>query len=205
MKNISFLTVLLSLFYSSSAFTAMLRYEFEGLITSTPTVLNDYFSTGDTLAGYFNVDTAGLQQSSRTIYEASNLSVTIANSYYLTGSSGSFIVNANQFFDGYSLSFSNSSGENVTGDPINGVTPGYFDIQLDWFSGNSPITSQSLLDIFPTNSSVTDRSNINFPSDSERLSYELTSLRTVPLPASIWFLGSGLLLMVGFSRKDSSH
>jgi len=208
MKKLFCACLLITPFLSASAFAAIITYQFNGVVTAVAPALDGGFDIDEILVGRFNVDTTGSQQSSRTIYQASNLSIEIGGDYVVTGASGSMIITndsnlGGSLLDGVTVSFSNSSAPNVFGAPVNGDSPGYFDIQLDWFT-NGPLSSQDLPTFIPVNTGEYDRSNINFPSDSERLSYELTSMTVVPIPAAIWLFGSGLIGLVGFAKRKKA-
>lgn len=192
---------IVSLSTSAATVTDTITYQFTGSITRLAPMLEEQFSTNDLLFGSFDVETTGTQQFTRTIYPASNLSVTIGNDYFVSGTTGSMIISKSSTFgDGITASFSNSSGTRVFGEPVNGSSPGYFDIQLDWFGGGI-LSSQALPAFAPVNTGESDRSNINFPSDSERLSYKLTSMTVVPVPAAAWLFGSALFGLIGLYRK----
>lgn len=206
MKRILYVCFLIAAFFSVSVSAATMSYQFTGIVTGVAPALIGGFDIDEILVGRFDVDTIGTQQVTRTIYQANNLTITIGGNYVITGTSGSMIVTDNldlsggTKLDGITVYFSNSSMPTVFGDPVNGSSPGYFDIQLDWF-GNGPLSTQALPFIVPIDSGELDRSNINFPSDSERLSYKLTSMSAVPIPASIWLFASGLFGLIGVTHR----
>ena len=180
-------------------------YQFTGIVTGVAPGLIGGFDINEILVGRFDVDTLGTQQVTRTIYQATNLTISIGGNYVLTGTSGSMIITNNMalggtLLDGVTVSFSNSSTPTVFGEPVNGASPGYFDIQLDWF-GNGPLSTQALPFVVPVNTGEVDRSNINFPSNSERLSYKLTSMSAVPVPTAIWLFATGLIGLLGVTRR----
>lgn len=196
-------SLLIATFFSVPASAAIESYQFNGIVTGVAPALEGAFNINEILIGRFDVDTAGTQQDTRTIFQASNLVITIGGDYVINGTSGDMIVtNDSVFGDGVMVTFDNSSNTNVFGDLVNGASPGFFDIQLDWF-GNGPLSTQALPVFVPVNTGEFDRSNINFPSDSERLSYKLTSMSLVPvpIPAPIWLFGSTLLGLLGIKHR----
>lgn len=213
MKRASFVRAaqacLLSLIFSSQIATAaILTYEFTGEVARVAPALEGAFDVGELLVGRFNVDTDNAtQQSYRTIYDASNLLVTVGGDYSLIGTTGSMIVvddhalSDGDSFDSLTVAFSNSSTPSVFGPKVNGHSPGYFDIQLDWFDDQNPFDSQDLPASVRTDLGALDRSNINFPSDSERLSYKLTTMTLVPVPTAVWLFSSALGLLGWIKRR----
>jgi len=205
MKKILYVCLLIAAFFSAFVSAATVSYQFTGIVTDVAPALVGGFNVDEILVGRFDVDTTGTQQVTRTIYQATNLTINIGSNYTITGTSGSMIVTNDMdlggtMLDGVTVYFSNSSTTTVFGDPVNGSSPGYFDIQLDWF-GNGPLSTQSLPLAVLVDSGELDRSNINFPGDSERLSYQLTSMSAVPVPASIWLFSTGLLGLFGVTRR----
>lgn len=202
MKIILNVCLLIAAFFSASVSAATVSYQFTGIVTGVAPALIGAFDINEILVGRFDVDTLGTQQTTRTIYQATNLTISIGGKYVLTGTSGSMIITNDMglALDGVGVYFSNSSAPTVFGEPVNGASPGYFGIQLDWF-GIGPLSTQALPLVVPVNTGELDRSNINFPSDSERLSYKLTSMSAVPVPAAIWLFATGLIGLLGVSRR----
>ena len=205
MKKILNVCLLITAFFSASVSAATVSYQFTGIVTGVAPALIGGFDINEILVGRFDVDTLGTQQATRTIYQATNLAISIGGKYVLTGTSGSMIITNDMGLggtlpDGITVYFSNSAAPTVFGGPVNGASPGYFDIQLDWF-GNGPLSTQALPLVVPVNTGEFDRSNINFPSDSERLSYKLTSMSAVPVPAAIWLFATGLIGLLGVTRR----
>ena len=192
---ISIFCALISLPSVSNA--AILRYEFTGLIQGLSPSLTSGFTIGETLLGSYSVNTDTLA--------ASDLIVTIGGDYRLTAQSGSVTIvdNFAGFLDAFIVSFS-STASGISGAPVGGAGPGYFDIQLD-FSDTTVLDAASIPNTLPLDRAF-DRSNINFPSDSERLSYVVTSysrVSSVPTPATIWLFGAGLIGFAAIRRKNS--
>ena len=205
MKKILNVCLLITAFFSASVSAATVSYQFTGIVTGVAPALIGGFDIDEILVGRFDIDTSGTQQVIGTIYQATNLTISIGGNYVLTGTSGSMIVTNDMdlggtSLDGVTVYFNNSSAPTVFGEPVNGAFPGYFDIQLDWF-GNGPLSTQALPFIVPVDTGELDRSNINFPSDSERLSYKLTSMSAVPVPAAIWLFATGLIGLLGVTRR----
>jgi hypothetical protein len=197
-------TLVSTLVFSASSYAATISYNFTGEVSGLYAPIADAFSIGDSITGSFDVDTdsmtSSFNHSSR--WDVDNLQVNIGGYYDITGTNGSMSISSDSTYGGsFNISFSNSSEPRVFGNPVNGLPIGYFDIQLDWFHDAGPLDYLSLPALVPLEEVSWDRSNINFPSDSERLSFEITSISQVPVPAAAWMFSTALLGLVGFKRK----
>ncbi len=185
---------------STYVYSAIVNYTFTGIVVDLESSLTSEFTIGENLNGYFSVESDNPTiQPTRTIYSVSDLRVSIGDHYILTGSNGDMIITTGGFAPGFTVYFSGSSS--VSGNPVNGLSPEYFDIQLDWFNGGSPLVSESLPSYIPLDTGVTDRSNINFPDDGKRLSFKTTSVQIVPVPPAIYLFGSTVLAFFAFIRR----
>jgi len=201
---------------SSTAFSAIVNYSFTGVITDLDASLTSTFSIGAELKGAFSVESDNPTiQSTRTIYSVPTINVSIGDNYTMTALNGSMIISSSGFSSPVTASFSVSSSSQsvISGEPVNGQIPGYFGIQLDWFNVPSPFISESLPDYVPlnaqefdflSNTGLLDRSNINFPDDYVRLSYTVTSIQAVPVPAAVWLFGTGVLGLVGSAKRKKA-
>lgn len=205
-KRIQFFAIywiigIIFLFPSISSAT-IVEYKFIGVVTNLVSSISNEFSTGELIEGSFKVDSTNkTNQSTRTIFSASDLLVSIGDDYNLIANTGSVIIRneSDPIGDGFSVVFDSFSG--ISGLPVNGLSPGYFDIQLDWLFNNGPLISQNLPDMVPLFPNPIDRSNINFPADSNRLSFEVQSVSVVPIPAALWLFASALGFL-GYMNRD---
>ncbi|MEK8019101.1 MAG: hypothetical protein VSS75_019700, partial [Candidatus Parabeggiatoa sp.] len=148
-----------------SSHAAMLEFQFTGVVNQIDSTLVEEFSIGESVVGSYKVDDSS--------FVASNLMVTIGEDYVLTADTGSVSVSQNVWF---LVTFSGiSSG--ISGAPVNGNRPLYFDIQLDDDAG---LLKSGVLPLeYPISDFGWDRSNINFPDDSNRLDIEIQTIEVL--------------------------
>ncbi len=174
--SIIFLTILA--LSSTNSDAEIVKFKFTGVVDNLNSTLLQEFSIGEKVVGTYKVDD--------TTLDASELQLTIGNDYLLTAQIGRVTVRKNIWFI---VSFSGiNSG--INGGEVNGNGPLYFDIQLD---DNDGLLEDNILPlVYPISEFGWDRSNINFPNDSNRLNFNVQSIEVdVPHTLSVNISGNG--------------
>lgn len=192
MRQANILILLICSVFANQANAGSVKFEFTGVVTNLSSSLLTDFSIGETVYGTYIVDDSS--------FAASDLYVQVGNDYSLTADTGHVQVSPGVWF---LVSFGASSG--ITGPAVNGNPPNYFDIQLN--DDNNLLEAGVLPLSYPISLFGWDRSNINFPDDANRLSFEVQSISvaSVPLPSSAVLLFSALvgLLGINFYKKQA--
>jgi hypothetical protein len=195
------LAITIMSFYPAHVTAELIGFTFTGTVDDLDAPLENEFSLNESVIGSFVVDESNpTYQPSRTIFPASDLKVTIGGDYILTAASGSVIVHPGIW---YLVSFSGvDSG--ITGPPVGGNVPSYFDIQLN--DDNNVLPLRTLPRNYQISSFGWDRSNINFfdGSNSKRLDFNITSIQctgAVPEPSGMLLLCLGALGLLSSVRS----
>lgn len=193
---------------------ALITYAFEGVFNSTSSL----FNIGDTFSGTYTFDnTASVLPHPDSAFDTQ--SVAISNS--LPGTSWSLFVSSTAVAD---FSVSGTSGVIAVGNNTSafgdrydatlsstnplpgGLTLEFFQISLlDSTANGADMLSSGAIDVFPNLSLTSQPSGRFYISDETngctQCYIAVTSLTAVPIPTALWLFSSGLLGLVGISRR----
>jgi len=188
MRNVKKLIFVISMFVGSYASAATITFDSPAINVNT----NDVFTVnviGNNFVG--NVDGGGINLSfNNSVLNV--LSVNINESVWDFGGFGintGTINNSNGTLDGVMVNtFANVTGNFIVASiEIQAIAEGNSSLLLSEYGFNPWASGGSLI-------------NPDFIDGSVNVS----SVSTVPVPAAIWLFGSGLIGLVGFSRRKSS-
>ena len=206
-KNLVPAAIALAVLVSTSADAQLVKFKFTGEVDDVGAGLSSEFTVGDTLSGTYTTDLSTLDSNGSPTEGSydnpfTQLDVTFSSGYAvsLNTSSGlkdTMIVNDDPL-DIYSVLAS------VNGPAVSTNTPARFTINLLAGSGPSSfITSDALPAIAPDLSLADFRDGtLSFGSNFDpRVSFQVTSLTTIPEPSTLLLVGMGAIGLAWMRRR----
>lgn len=199
-----------TLFLSTGVNAATVQVQFTGSIDHVSTeLLGGPVNVNDSFIWTFDVDTAPINSGSDTSnYWISNLVLNIGNNYNVSGGSniGDVLIANNwpsSAFDMFQVG--NYQVLGMTGPTVNNVwnpdsLAGRIRFDGDYFSSTSLPNTLDMTQAIPALTSMKLRFNVD---DSVYYGLDITSasISTVPVPATVWLFGSGLIGLIGIARR----
>jgi PEP-CTERM motif len=190
---------------SGSASASLVEYQIHGTVGVVDTPLQGgAVNVGDVVTGSFSAEANSVNDGPGFIvYSTSDLVLNIGNDYTVTSPEGYIYV-----FTGVNgrIQIDFTQGLGLAGPAINGSwVPDYFDSQYNVNSNDYSTSSlPSVIDVSQPYIGI-DSSNLRFNvDDSAEIKFSLTQISAVPLPATVWLFGSGLLGFIGAARQEKA-
>ncbi len=180
------------------ASAAIVEYRFEGVIAGIDDPLQGaVFTVGDPVSGSVFLDTTDERPADLTLglYRTSDFVLDIGPSYSITGTQNGMSVfnNWGGSLDGVNFGF---AGPTLAGSAVNGHSPDYFSMSN---TGHVTYENDALPLSFSGGTEPGTYASLRFDGDDNMLVHSsLTAASTVPLPAPLVLLLSGLSVL-GFA------
>jgi hypothetical protein len=194
---------------STSSYSSIIIYDFTGTVTDAGNIAGVSASIGDTIIGKFAYDTATSDSNADpTLGDYINFGITPP--LMITLPSGSIT-----FGDFTSVFVTVDTNINIAAGLPDPTAPGFYIDHDIIFSLNSTSTALAT-DAIPTNIDLNDFdsvigtfSSFNFnlflpTGDPIQYSIDTLTIRAVPIPSAVWLFGSGLLGLIGISKRKKA-
>jgi len=194
---------------SSSPNAAVIIYDFTGIVTDAGNIAGVSASLGDMIVGEFAYDTSTLDSNPTDATKGDYIDFTITPPLKITLPSGSIT------FDSFTSVFVivDTSIGIAAGAPDPTVSGNNLDIDLT-FTGLKSSSTALATDALPSNIDLNDFNSAtgafssfslaNGPAgDPIFFSIDTLAVRAVPIPAAVWLFGSGLMGLLGISRRKA--